>query len=96
MKFCGECGSNLVPGSKFCGNCGISISQKGVPHTEERAVQATVKMPLPEDSLLSEIKTPIKPEYGSRFNPETDCENCGTKLNGNLKCRICGFEYELV
>lgn len=91
-KFCGNCGNQLTTGAKFCGECGSPIS------ANQEEVQVNVddnKISNVDESLLSEVDTRIKPIYGLKFDLQTDCENCGSRLGSAMKCKVCGFEYEL-
>lgn len=96
QNFCGECGGRLIPEAKFCGGCGAKTStptktnsSKAVVLTEENYETRF------EDRLINDVVTEFKPVYGAKYDPTLDCENCGSKIGNSLKCKVCGFEYEL-
>lgn len=95
-NFCGDCGARLVPDAKFCGGCGSKIANdESNSKPTNKASKSADHDFHPEDSLMNEVKTHIKPVYGSKYDASQDCENCGSKVGSNLKCKVCGFEYEL-
>lgn len=82
-KFCPQCGTPRL--GNFCGKCGFNFKAH-----ESINVQSADR----ENSLdATDSSQRILPKgliMGEKFNPKSQCDNCGLKFDKNSKCKECG------
>jgi len=93
LKFCPDCGAELVADDRFCGDCGFDTQSLATP-ASQRDEKPAVHPDPPSGTLYQESAVPIAPEYpvgpappqsdGGQYMPiGGSSQPLGTKAGGN-------------
>lgn len=82
-KFCPQCGTPRL--GNFCGKCGFNFKAH-----ESISVSSDVRELNLESTDSNQRVLPTGLAMGDKFDPKSQCDNCGLKLDKDHKCKECG------